>query len=329
MKRILIALLLTASASFAQTGGFTLTADIKNPSSDSLVIRSRGFSQTIKAIKPGRFESTFAIPKADFYQLFDGNGITVMYLKNDFNLAVTANAQKLTETIKYTGKGAAENNIMAQKMLFNTQLGSVLEEAKTIEDANAKVAALLQKTEEALKDTSLDENFRHIMQQQLDQEKRQIPNVIEKSIAANKMKGKPSPAFNLENHKGGTTSLESLKGKYVYIDVWATWCGPCKKEIPFLKEAEEEYKDKNIAFVSISIDKPEDHEKWKKFVDNGKLGGIQLFAEDAWKSSFTQAYEINSIPRFILIGPDGNVVDADAYRPSDPALFEQLDKLLK
>lgn len=329
MKKIVIALLLAATASFAQTGGFKLAADIKNPNSDSLVIRSRGFSQTIKAVKPGRFESTFAIPKADFYQLFDGTEMTVMYLKNDFDLAFTADAQKLAETINYTGKGAKENNIMAQKMLGNNQLSSALEDATTTEKANAQVAPIIRKTEEALKDTSLDENFRHIMTQQLIQEKQQVTNIIEKSVEANKMKGKPSPTFNLENHKGGTTSLESLKGKYVYIDVWATWCGPCKREIPFLKEIEEEYHGKNIEFVSISIDKPEDHDKWKKFVDNGQLGGTQLFAENAWKSEFTQAYGINSIPRFILIGPDGNVVDADAYRPSDPALMEQFDKLLK
>ena len=70
-----------------------------------------------------------------------------------------------------------------------------------------------------------------------------------KAIA--KLIGTPSPAFDYENHKGGTTSLESLKGKYVYIDVWATWCGPCIAQIPFLKELEKEYHGKNIEFVSF------------------------------------------------------------------------------
>ena len=80
------------------------------------------------------------------------------------------------------------------------------------------------------------------------------------------VKGNPSPKFNYENHKGGTTSLDDLKGKFVYIDVWATWCGPCKAEIPFLKEVEKKYHGKNIEFVSISID----NEK------NTKLGKILL-----------------------------------------------------
>ena len=57
-----------------------------------------------------------------------------------------------------------------------------------------------------------------------------------------------------ENYAGETSSLEDFKGRYVYIDVWATWCGPCKKEIPYLKAIEEKFHNRNIEFVSISVD---------------------------------------------------------------------------
>ena len=104
-------------------------------------------------------------------------------------------------------------------------------------------------------------------------------------------KGKASPSFeNFENYKGGTTSLSDLKGKYVYVDVWATWCGPCKKEIPFLKEVESQYHGKNIEFVSISVDdgrgfKAKTKELaleaskkgWRKMIAEKEMGGIQLF----------------------------------------------------
>ena len=63
-----------------------------------------------------------------------------------------------------------------------------------------------------------------------------------------------APNFNLPNQNGETISLSDLKGKYVYIDVWATWCGPCIAEIPSLKKVEKLYHNKNIEFVSISID---------------------------------------------------------------------------
>ncbi len=134
-------------------------------------------------------------------------------------------------------------------------------------------------------------------------------------------KGKPSPKFtNYENYAGGTTSLDDLKGKYVYIDVWATWCGPCKREIPYLKEVEKKFHGKNIEFVSISIDKQKDHDKWQAMIKEKELGGMQLFADSDWKSKFITDYEIQGIPRFILIDPSGNIVDSNAPRPSNPAL---------
>jgi len=139
--------------------------------------------------------------------------------------------------------------------------------------------------------------------------------------------GNPSPKFDYENFKGGKTSLESLKGKYVYIDVWATWCGPCRREIPSLQKVEEQYHGKNIEFVSLSIDAKKDYEKWRKFVEEKKLGGIQLFADNDWNSKFVQEYAIEGIPRFILVDPNGNIVSADAPRPSDPKLVAKFEEL--
>jgi thiol-disulfide isomerase/thioredoxin len=141
------------------------------------------------------------------------------------------------------------------------------------------------------------------------------------------VKGSPSPTFDYENINGRKTSLESLKGKFVYIDVWATWCGPCIGEIPALKEVEKEYHGKNIEFVSISIDDKKDYEKWKKMVADKELKGIQLFADNDWKSDFVKKYAIDGIPRFILIDTEGKIVNADAPRPSDAKLKELLKEV--
>jgi hypothetical protein len=80
--------------------------------------------------------------------------------------------------------------------------------------------------------------------------------------------------------------------------------------------------------VSISVDTPKDHAKWQKFVTDKQLGGIQLFSDNEWKSEFVTSYNVTGIPRFILIDPKGNVVDANASRPSSPDLEKQLDSLL-
>ncbi|MDO5979512.1 TlpA family protein disulfide reductase [Flavivirga spongiicola] len=142
-------------------------------------------------------------------------------------------------------------------------------------------------------------------------------------------KGNPSPKFvNYRNYNGGTTSLEDFKGKYVFIDVWATWCGPCMRQMPYLKKIEKKYHNKNILFVSISADKERDYKKWRELVAKENLTGIQLIADNAFESSFINKYNISSIPRFILLDPSGNIIDNDAPDPSDPKL-EALFKSLK
>lgn len=145
-----------------------------------------------------------------------------------------------------------------------------------------------------------------------------------KSVA----KGQPSPKFiNYENFNGGTSSLDDLKGKFVYVDVWATWCGPCRAEIPSLKKVEAQYHGKNIEFVSVSVDAVKDHDKWQAMVADKELGGVQLFSDNSWSSKFVEGYLIKGIPRFILIDPSGNIVSSNAPRPSDTKLIELFEEL--
>ena len=327
MKKILVFLLLASTALHAQADKVKFTATIKNANSDSLVIRSRSFNQVLKAKKPGTFSGTFAAATG-FYQIFDGTEQTSVYLKNGFDLALTMDAKLFDETIAYKGKGEKENNFLAKLALDMEKVGESLATASP-EEQTKVITAKLDELAVLLKDPAMDENFRTAMQEELQGQKQQLAMMAEQAAAAKRMQGKPSALFAYENHKGGTTKLEELKGKYVYIDVWATWCGPCRQEIPFLQKIEEKYHGKKIEFVSISVDVAKDHDKWKKFVGDKSLGGTQLFADADWKSAFIQSYGINSIPRFILIDPQGNVVDADAKRPSDPELQAQLDTLLK
>ena len=161
------------------------------------------------------------------------------------------------------------------------------------------------------------------------QEQMAMQMTYKENLQMKKLNGNPSPTFAYENHKGGVTKLEDFKGKYVYIDVWATWCAPCRAEIPFLQKIEEKYHGKNIEFVSISIDTKKDYDKWKKFVTDKNLGGVQLFADNDWNSQFVKDFGISGIPRFILIDPKGNVLNANADRPSSEELDKVLSELVK
>ena len=145
-------------------------------------------------------------------------------------------------------------------------------------------------------------------------------------------KGSPSPSFNYPDSSGKNISLESLKGKLVYVDVWATWCGPCKAQIPFLKQLEEKYREEDIAFVSLSIDQLKNISKWKNMIVDKELEGIQIIADKAWRSKFVTDYVIEGIPRFILIDKDGNLMDPMAPRPAvykegEMQLNEEIQKI--
>ncbi len=140
--------------------------------------------------------------------------------------------------------------------------------------------------------------------------------------------GKTTATFTYENFNGGTTSLASLRGKYVYIDIWATWCGPCLREFPELKKLIEDFQGNNIEFVCISIDKLEEIEKWKKLVKEKNLGGIQLISDKELNSDFMKYFQVSLIPRNILINPEGKIISSAGLRPSDPKTREILNSIL-
>jgi thiol-disulfide isomerase/thioredoxin len=220
---------------------------------------------------------------------------------------------------------------------FENIKGDVASSYITAKDAIPEIKALKSQSikNRLIKNGISDINTGNLNYEQLYKEYVSItndPKLIENlTISLNNAKaleiGNPSPKFDYENQKGGKTSLASLKGKYVYIDVWATWCGPCLQEIPSLQKVEEQYQDKNIEFVSISINKIKDREKWSNLVNNKQLGGIQLLADKDWDSKFITAYNIRGIPRFILIDPSGNIVNSDAPRPSEAKLIDLFNDL--
>ena len=333
MKKITYLVLLSAFVSFGQAdkkSKVKFTAKIENRNSDTLKIYGPNRFLEVIPIKNGVFQASFETTDG-IHQFSDGAESSMLFFKDGDNLNLMMDAKEFDETIKYTGKGADENNYLAQKALSDEKFEMSLEELMTKDEESFKVALAEKKKNDlaTLEDKGLSQKLVDAIKPRILQEELMLTQFFNQKLTAAKLVGTPSPSFDFENHKGGKTSLESLKGKYVYIDVWATWCGPCRAEIPHLKKTEEAYHGKNIEFVSISVDTDKDHEKWQKFVANKELGGVQLFADKNWNSDFIKAYGINAIPRFILIGPNGEIINADAPRPSSPELVKTLDQLLK
>jgi thiol-disulfide isomerase/thioredoxin len=140
--------------------------------------------------------------------------------------------------------------------------------------------------------------------------------------------GKSAWDFSVPDTAGKMVSMKDFKGKVVLIDVWATWCGPCKAQMPFLKEIEEEYaQNKDIVFVGVSLDKMEAHQKWLDMVKEKQLGGVQLI--DDWGKAFGRKYQLTAIPRFMLIDRQGKWIEIRCPKPeAKEDLKKYIDKAL-
>ena len=419
---------------------------IENPTYSSVaIVNNNDFKKIFKLNDKNEFSDTLAIPHKGMYTFSDGRESASIYLDKDYDIHLTLNAKEFDETIKYTGKGAENNNFLAQKYLINEreigdgyalfasdektflekqgnvdkQYFDLLKELKDKDFVDLQSKEILynsflaissyktyhryitkdmsfETSQEFLKPLlSLDYNNEadyikyqsykqlvnaHYLRGINDPKKieqtlnnicsiksKKIKNGVINEILSSKLdvsnenvtllyntfikkcnddfyteeftrnynsikkllKGQPSPKFAFKDVNDKLVKLDDLKGKYVYIDVWATWCAPCMGEIPYLKKLEENYHDKNIAFVSISVDNARAYNKWKQMVADKELKGYQLFADKSWQSDFVQAYRIVGIPTFILIDPKGNIVSASAMRPSNPDLRVLFDSLLK
>ena len=276
----------------------------------------------------GAFKDTLKVSEpAIFTFQTDRTNRTLIYLKNGFDLFIKGDSEKFTTSVEYTGIGASNSNFIKAQLEKNRKIGDPtrllsLEKEAFIAEING-----LKKGYDSILSSYKD--IENSLAEMVRSQNKQLCEYLENNYASSVKfkKGAPSPAF--ENYiavNGGKKSLSSYKGKYVYIDVWATWCGPCIREIRPLKNLEKEYHEKNIAFVSISIDESRRNggsweateTKWRNFIKDKQMSGIQLWAGK--DQSFQQEYQITGIPRFILIDPQGNIVDANAKRPSDPEL---------
>lgn len=133
----------------------------------------------------------------------------------------------------------------------------------------------------------------------------------------------PFPAnVKLTDINNDTVDFSTFKGYYVYIDLWASWCGPCVKEVPYLQSLEKELQNKSVKFVSISLDKNEN--AWRTKMKALNMHGYQLLNSD---NSLADALNVSGIPRFVIYDKEGRLHDSNAPRPSDPSLKPLLESL--
>ncbi len=139
--------------------------------------------------------------------------------------------------------------------------------------------------------------------------------------------GEPAVDFSFTTLEGKAMKLSDLKGKVVYMDFWASWCGPCKGEMPYAKKLKEHFKDnKDVVFLYVSIDEKE--EAWKKGITAMDISGIHA-RTPGWGGEIAKLYKIQSVPSYFLIDKKGNFVMKTTPRPSQTEeLKKEIEKLL-
>lgn len=137
-------------------------------------------------------------------------------------------------------------------------------------------------------------------------------------------KGDVATDISFSDANYNPVKLSSFKGKLIYIDIWATWCGPCLKEHPYLDCLRERYKENpNIVFLSLSIDT--DIAKWLKYVNKNKFTGLQYVTD----LSVLKPYYVSEVPRKIIIDKNFKIFSLKAPAPSDPELNSIIQQLIK
>ncbi len=138
------------------------------------------------------------------------------------------------------------------------------------------------------------------------------------------MVGSEAPEIALSDTTGATVPLSSLRGKYVLLDFWASWCGPCRSENPNVVRMYDKYKSKGFAIYSVSLDK--DKESWVRAIRNDRLTWTHVSDLKYWQSEAAQKYGVQGIPATFLLDKDGKII---AKNLRGPALEQKLEEILK
>ena len=327
---MLVALLITVNISSQDKKYATVEFDVANQKTDSLFIWSIEnkivLLKILKKDKNGVFKDTVTVKPTMHLLSYTRNSsiYNTFYLANGFDLKISLDTNKLGGPMQFSGKGADENN------LFQEVPNSFPDDAVLTDDKNFKTEfdKARKFSLSLIEGKKLNPEFYTEIKKQIEDQYLRIETQHKFQVAQNKLNNTVSPNFSFINYKGGQSTLEDFKGKYIYIDIWATWCAPCIREIPYLKKIEELYQGENIAFLSISSDQYSDIEKWKKMIVTKSMSGVQLLEDNRVATAFSTYFNVDTIPRFILIDPKGVIIDSNTLRPSDPLLIGKLDGLL-
>ena len=317
--------------------------EIKNPISvievnltnqqllDSLIIYDKDKSWEIKSIlrfkESNRVIDTMKILENKFYQIysfFDGKQgeLGELVISPNSEITLFIDEKELFESIDYSGNFKLSNNFLAYSKKYQNLLSEMVRNGIKQEE----LEILIHEKGELINEKGISLNVVDSLSSYVKLKFDEFSDILKqkniKYLYKTSIVNKIGNNFFFKDIKNNVKTLKDFKGKYVYIDVWATWCKPCKVEHTFLKQLEEHFSNNNeLQIISISTDR--EYDKWEKYITKNSIKGVQLYSGS--NSDFVKFYDIGALPRFIFLDKEGRVISPDEIRPSNSKTLEKLE----